>query len=87
MMITNGGLSAMSRQNIETIDRNELMELSVIHIRQDLSREEKILHFLEQVRNPYCFLSSGVPVKVCFTDNGPELAQMLENYFIRLKQG
>lgn len=61
MMIANGGLSAMSRQNIETINRNELVELSVIHIRQDLSGEEKILRFLEQVRNPYCFLSGGCP--------------------------
>lgn len=87
MMITNGGLLDMSRQDIETINRNELVELSVIHIRQDLPGEEKILHFLEQVRNPYCFLSRGVPVKVCFTDNGSELGQILENYFIRLKQG
>ncbi len=87
MMITNSELTVMSQQNIEAINRNELVELSAIHIRQDLPHEEKILDFLEQIKNPYCFLCGGVPVKVCFTDNGPKLGEILENYFIRIKQG
>jgi hypothetical protein len=87
MMITNSELEVMSQQNIETMNRNELAELSAIHIRQDLSHEEKILNFLEQIKNPYCFLCGDVPVRVCFADNGPKLGQTLENYFIRMKQG
>ena len=86
-MITNSELEVMSQQNIETINRKELAELSAIHIRRDLSYEEKILDFLEQIKNPYCFLCGDVPVRVCFTDNGPNLGQTLENYFIRIKQG
>ena len=86
-MIRNKQLEVMSRQNIETIDRKELVDLSTIHIRQDLPQVEKILDFLEQIKNPYCFLCGDVPVRVCFTDDGPKLGQTLENYFIRMKQG
>ena len=86
-MITSSELEVMSQQNIETTNRKELADLSAIHIRQDLSYEEKILDFLEQIKNPYCFLCGDVPVRVCFTDNGPNLGQTLENYFIRIKQG
>lgn len=86
-MITSSELEVMSQQNIETINREELADLSAIHIRQDLSYEEKILDFLERIKNPYCFLCGDVPVRVCFTDNGPNLGQTLENYFIRIKQG
>lgn len=86
-MITSSELEVMSQQNIETINRKELAALSAIHIRQDLAHEEKILDFLERIKNPYCFLCGDVPVRVCFTDNGPNLGQTLENYFIRIKQG
>ncbi len=86
-MITNSELEVMSRQNLEAINREELEDLSAVHIRQDLPYEEKILDFLEQIKNPYCFLCGDVPVRVCFTDGGPKLGQALENYFIRIKQG
>jgi len=85
--MTNKQLEDMSKQNIETIDRKELADITAIHIRQDLPHEEKILDFLEQIKNPYCFLCGDVPVRVCFTDDGPKLGQTLENYFIRIKQG
>lgn len=86
-MITSGERKVMSQQNVETINRNELADLSAIHIKQELPYEEKILDVLEQIKNPYCFLCGDVPVKVCFAENGPKLSQTLEHYFIRIKQG
>ena len=86
-MITNTQLEDMSRQNIETIDRKELADITAIHIRQDLPHNEKALAFLTEIKNPYCFLCGDVPVRVCFSDNGPKLGQMLQDYFIRIKQG
>jgi hypothetical protein len=86
-VITKKQLEDMSRQNIETIDRKELADITAIHIRQDLPHNEKVLAFLEEIKNPYCFLCGDVPVRVCFSDNGLELGQTLQNYFIRIKQG
>lgn len=86
-VITNKHLENMSKQNIETLSCKELTDITTIHIRQDLSHNEKVLFFLEQIKNPYCFLCGDVPVRVCFSDNGPELGQTLQNYFIRIKQG
>lgn len=86
-MITNKQLEEMSRQNIETINRNELADISAIQIKQDLPHNEKVIAFLEEIRNPYCFLCGNVPVRVCFSDNGPKLGQTLQGYFIRIKHG
>jgi len=86
-VITNKQLEDMGKQNIETLNQNELADISAIHIRQDLPHDKKILDFLEQIKNPYCFLCRDVPVRICFTDNGPELGGVLQNYFIRIKQG
>lgn len=86
-VITKKQLEDMSKQNIETIDRKELADITAIHIRQDLPHNEKVLAFLEEIKNPYCFLCGDVPVRVCFSDNGPKLGQRLQDYFIRIKQG
>lgn len=85
--MTSAQLAAMSRQDIESIKREELADISAVSIRPDLTHEEKIWYFLEQIQNPYCFLCGNIPVKVCFTDGGPKLGQALETYFIRVKQG
>lgn len=85
-MITSGELEVMAQQNIETMDREEMVDISAVHIRQDLPHEEKILDFLEQIKNPYCFRCGDIPVKVSFSDNGPKLDQVLQDYFIRIKQ-
>lgn len=86
-MIASSATEVMSKQNIETVNRKELVDLSAVHIRGDLPQKEKILDFLEQIKNPYCFLCGDVPMRVCFTEEGQELSQTLENYFIRIKQG
>lgn len=86
-MITTNQLKNMSEQNIEIINRKELVDITAIHINQELPHNEKVLAFLEEIKIPYCFLCGDVPVRVCFSDNGPRLGQILQDYFIRIKQG
>lgn len=85
--MTRKQLEDLSKQNIETISRKELVDISTVHIRRDLPHEEKISAFLEEIKNPYCFCCGDVPVKICFFDNGRSLSQTLQDYFIRIKQG
>lgn len=77
----------MSKQHIETISRNDLVDISTIHIRHDLPHTEKVLAFLEQIKNPYCFLCGGIPVRVCYSDDGSKLGEILQDYFVRIKLG
>lgn len=86
-MITIKQLEKQSCRDVGKIDRKELRDIAVIQIRQDLSHNEKVLAFLKDIKNPYCFLCGDVPVKVCFSESGPQLDQKLQDYFIRIKQG
>lgn len=79
--------SKMSQQRLEDIRKEELTDISQIHLDENLSPEQKMYSFLEQVGNPYCFLCGETPVQICFTENGPELGELLQAYFLRLKQG
>ncbi|WP_440896991.1 DUF6870 family protein [Amphibacillus sp. Q70] len=85
-MITSKQLGAMSEQNIETLEKNELVNISTINIKNELTHEKKILDFLEQIRNPYCFRCGDVPVRVCFSESGTTLETALQELFIRIRQ-
>ena len=79
-------LFEMSQVEIEKINPSTLADISNIDINQTLPHEEKILSYIQQMGNPYCFISSGVPVRVCFAGEDKKLSQSLINYFSLLKQ-
>lgn len=85
-MITTKQLEDMSNQSIESINRDNLVEISSVHIESDSPPGEKLSSFIEQIKNPYCFLHEGTAIRLCFSDDGPKLGEVLEQFFISLKQ-
>ena len=49
-----------------TVDRSKLKDLKEVHIDQQLSDEERLASFVEQIGNPYCYKSCGLVVKVSY---------------------
>lgn len=86
-MVGSKQLVQMSQQNIEEINRETLVDISTVKINEALTPEQKMLSFLEQIKNPYCFLCGETPVRVCFADSAPSLGELLANFFIHLKRG
>ena len=85
-MINSTMLLNMSRIDIDKIDPSTLANIDTIKINQSLPHEEKVLSFIQQMGNPYCFISGGVPVNVRFVGSGKTLSESLTNYFSLLKQ-
>jgi hypothetical protein len=52
---------------VRTVDRSELVDIETVEIRSELPKEERIMDYLRQIKNPYCFLSHGVVVKISFS--------------------
>ena len=78
-------LYTMSQIEIDKVDPSTLTDIDAIAINQKLTHEDKILSFIRQMGNPYCFISGGVPVRVRFAGNGKELSHSLVKYFTTLK--
>jgi len=76
----------MSKVKIDEVDPSTLAEIDAITINHTLPHEEKIQSFIQQMGNPYCFISNGIPVRVRFAPEGKKLSQSLVNYFSLLKQ-
>ena len=84
-MLTSKQLEEMSQTEIDKIDKNTLVDIQSVKIDTSLPAAERMRNYLAQIKNPYCFKCGDTPVKICFKDDGKELKNVLENYFLRLK--
>lgn len=74
-------LRRMAQTDIRAVDRDTLVERSTVKLDPGLSREERILSFIEQIKNPYCYLDDGVVVKISFMDTDVTLEERLEEEY------
>ena len=47
-------------------DTHELVDIETVHIREDLPVKERVEDYIQQIKNPYCYRSHGVVVKISF---------------------
>ncbi len=62
-----GKLRKMAEVDIRTVDPAELVDIEDVHIKAELPKEERIIDYISQIKNPYCYLYHGMVVKVSFT--------------------
>jgi hypothetical protein len=65
-IITAEELRKMSEVDIRTVDRNELVDIETVEINKELPPIERVEDYIRQIKNPYCYLSHGVKVKISF---------------------
>lgn len=85
-MLTVKQLDEMSQSELEKIDRTGLVDIHNIQIDMNLAPEQRMIHYLEQVKNPYCFLCGDTAVRIRFESTGDELKSKLQNFFTSLKK-
>lgn len=66
--------------DIRSVDRSELVDIRSIKINTALPKQERIMDFLRQIGNPYCYRHGKFVVKVSFTDTDVSLEDRLEAY-------
>ncbi len=65
-MITSEYLEKCRKVDIENVNKSELVDIRDVHINTDLPVKERIIDYIQQIKNPYCYLDNGVVVKVSF---------------------
>lgn len=84
--LTQENLEAMRGIDVRTVDLATLRDIRDVKINTELPREERILDFIRQIGNPYCYRHGKYVVKVSYADTDVTLEQRLVNY-IRAKCG
>ena len=85
-MMTVSDLERLGEVKVENIDKSVLINVEQVEINDALPTAERMLDYLEKVKNPYCFLCGETPVKVTFTENEKEIKIRLKEYFLSLKR-
>ena len=79
-MLTAVDIQKMQSVNPETVDRSALKDIREVHVNTELPKKERILDFIRQIGNPYCYRHGDYVVKVGFADTDVTLEDRMLSY-------
>lgn len=85
-MIDKDKLKSMSELQIADIDTASLVDIDSAPVDTSLPMEDRFGAFLEQIKNPYCFICDDTPVRIRYVSDEKTLVKSLGDYFIKLKR-
>ena len=74
-------LLRLKETDIRDVDPDTLVDISEVTIRTDLNKIERLIDYLKQIKNPYCYKIHGVVVKVSFAGEASINACLKDAYF------
>lgn len=78
-------LDELKNVDLLAVDRDTLVDIRNVKINTDLPQEERMMDFVKQIKNPYCYKHGKYTVKLSFDEtSGRTLQELLEAY-IQLK--
>ena len=60
-------LAELAQVDIRTVDPSNLVDIKDIVIKTALPVRERVHDYIRQIKNPYCYTSHGVVVKLSFS--------------------
>ena len=85
-MISSDALARMRQQNIKEINKDDLVDIRSVVVDTSLPPEQRMMDYLEKIKNPYFFRCGDAVVSIHFADKGNSLDSLLKNYFMGLKR-
>lgn len=79
-MLTAADIEKMQSVNPEKVDRTALKDIREVHVNTELPKKERILDFIRQIGNPYCYRHGDYVVKVGFADTDVTLEDRMLSY-------
>ena len=73
-------IEAMQNGDIRTVDPTGLRDIREVKVNTNLPKRERILDFIRQIGNPYCYRHGKYVVKVSFTDTDVTLEDRMLSY-------
>lgn len=83
-ILSPAALQEMKDVDIRTVDLDELVDLNSVEIDTTVPIHQRVDHFLNQIRNPYCFRVGDVAVKVVYQKEGPSFQQNFEDMLLSM---
>lgn len=85
--LTKEMLDAMANVDIRTVDPDTLVDIHDVVVNSELPRQERLMDFLRQIRNPFCYRHGKYIVKVSYIDTDVTLEDRMIAYIRSKCQG
>ncbi len=73
-------LDTMRSVDIRTVDPETLRDIRDVKVNTDLSKQDRLMDFIRQIGNPYCYRHGEYVVKVSYTDTEVSLEERMLAY-------
>jgi hypothetical protein len=72
-------LEAMRNVDVRTVDPSALADIDNVKIDVTKPKNERIIDFIRQVKNPYCYMCGETVVKVSYTNTGRTFEEIFKS--------
>lgn len=79
-LLTEQMIEAMRTVDVRTVNPETLCDIRDVTVRTDLPKRERMLDFIRQVGNPYCYRHGKYVVKISFADTDVTLEERMLSY-------
>ena len=80
-------LTELSEVDIETVNKNELVDANEIILDYSIPQVQRIDYLLAKLKNPYCFRVGEITVKIGFNENEKSFEEAFLSILKREKSG
>jgi len=74
-------IDVMQSVDVRTVDPMTLVDILDTKVDPNKPLPERMLDFIRQIRNPYCFRCGDTIVKVSYTDTTTTMEERMEGFF------
>jgi len=78
--LTQEQINAMRDVDVRTVDPDTLRDIREVKVNAELPKRERILDFIRQIGNPYCYRHGKYVVKISYTGTEVTLEDRLLSY-------
>ena len=75
--LTTKDIDRMQAADPRTADRSKLKDIQDVNVDTSLPKKERILDFISQIGNPYCYRHGAYVVKISFADTDTTLEERM----------
>lgn len=78
--LTEDRIKSMQDVDVRMVDPDTLRDIRDVKVNVELPKQERMLDFIKQIGNPYCYRHGKYVVKVSYTDTDVTLQDRLLSY-------
>ena len=71
-------INEMRNLDVTKVDREDLVDIQEVTVNKNLKQSQRLVDFVRQIKNPYCFRVGNIVVKCSYSEDGVTLNERFE---------